>query len=68
MSFPFLAKKRQRKPKKNQEWTIQRHGQYWVHKTQDEVKAYKKTTQKLKKMSIRDPTKKPRVNPGVLEG
>ena len=26
----------------NQEWTIQRHGQHWVHKTQDEDKQNKK--------------------------
>ena len=26
----------------NQEWTIQRHGQHWVYKTQDEDKQNKK--------------------------
>jgi len=31
----------------NQEWTIQRNLQHWVHKTQDEDKA-KNTTQKTR--------------------
>ena len=39
----------------NQEWTIQRHCQHWVHKTEDEDK--KNTTQNIKKMSNTDPTK-----------
>jgi hypothetical protein len=29
----------------NREWTIQRNGQHWLHKTQDEDKANKNTTQ-----------------------
>jgi hypothetical protein len=29
----------------NQEWTIQRNWQHWVHKTQDEDKQNKKTAQ-----------------------
>jgi hypothetical protein len=29
-------------PKGNQEWTIQRNWQHWVHKTQDEDKQDKK--------------------------
>ena len=34
----------------NQEWTIQRHWQHWVHKTQDEDKQNKKTPdRKLKR-------------------
>jgi len=37
----------------NQEWTIQKHKQHWVHR--DENK--QKTTQKTKKMSNTDPTK-----------
>jgi len=34
-----------------------RHWQHWVHKTQDEAKQNKNTTQKAKKMSNRDPLK-----------
>ena len=30
----------------NQEWTIQRHWQHWVHKTQGEDKQNKKTLEK----------------------
>ena len=45
----------------NQEWTIQKHRQHWVHRTQDEDKQTNKqtttTTQKTKKMSNTDPTK-----------
>ena len=44
----------------NQEWTIQRHQQHWVHKTQDELNRQNKiqnTTQKAKKMSSTDPPK-----------
>ena len=37
----------------NQEWTIQRHRQHWVHKTQDKHN----TTQKTKEMSNKDLTK-----------
>jgi hypothetical protein len=40
----------------NQEWTIQRNWHQWVHKTQDENKQNKNTTQKPKKMSNTDPT------------
>jgi hypothetical protein len=40
----------------NQEWTIQRHWQHWVHKTQNEDKL-KNTTHKAKNMSNTDPTK-----------
>ena len=29
----------------NQQWTIQRNWQHWVHKTQDEDKQIKNTTQ-----------------------
>jgi len=36
----------------NQEWTIQRHWQHWVHKKQD----VDKQCRKLKKMSNSDPT------------
>ena len=43
----------------NHEWTIQRHWQYWVHKTQDEDKQNqhnkKQKTQKTKMMSNIDP-------------
>ena len=38
----------------NQEWTIQRNFQHWVHKTQDEDKQDKDTTQKTKTMSKTD--------------
>ena len=41
------------------EWTIQRHCQHWVNKTQDEDKQNKNTTQKTKKMS--------NMNPGARE-
>jgi len=41
----------------NQEWTIQRRCQHWVHKTQDENKQDKNTTQKTKTMSNTDPIK-----------
>jgi len=55
----------------NQEWTIQKHRQHWVHRTQDEDNNKEKqqqqqqqretttttTTQKTKKMSNKDPTK-----------
>ena len=41
----------------NQEWTIQRHGQHWVHITRDEDKQKKNTTQKIKTMSNIDPIK-----------
>ena len=34
---------RQKKPKGNQEWTIQRHLRYWTHKTEDEDKQNTKT-------------------------
>ena len=33
----------------NEEWTTQRHWQQWVHKTHDEDKQRKNTTQKTKK-------------------
>jgi hypothetical protein len=40
----------------NQEWTIQRHWQHWVHKKQDEDKQNTKTQhRKLQKMSNMDP-------------
>jgi hypothetical protein len=35
----------------NQEWTIQRNWQHWVHRTQDENKQNKNTTQQTTKMS-----------------
>jgi len=45
----------------NQEWTIQRHWQHWVHKTQDEDKQNTKTqhntTQKTKEMRNTNNTK-----------
>ena len=53
-----MESKRQRKPKGNQEWTIQRNGQHWIRKTQDEDKQNKTKTQKTKKMSNTDTTKK----------
>jgi len=43
--------------KANQEWTIQRHWQHRVYKTQNEDKQNKNTTQKTKKMSNTDPIK-----------
>ena len=42
----------------NQEWTIQRNRQHWVHKTQNEDKQNKKTQHiQTKPMSNTDPTK-----------
>jgi hypothetical protein len=38
----------------NQEWTIQRNWQHWVHKIRDEDKQNKNTTQKNKKMNNTD--------------
>ena len=40
----------------NKQWTIQRHWQHWVHKTQDKDKQNQSTAQKTKKMSNTDPT------------
>ena len=54
----WMESKRWRKPKGNQEWTIQRNGQHWIRKTQDEDKQNKTKTQKTKKMSNTDTTKK----------
>ena len=53
--------------KTNQLWTIQRHRQHWIHKTQDEDKQNKSTKQKTKKMSNTDPHQKPRLNQGAGE-
>jgi hypothetical protein len=41
----------------NQEWTIQRNWQHWVHQTQDEEMQNKNLTQKTEKMSNTDPSK-----------
>ena len=35
--------------RENQEWTIQRHWQLWMHKTQNEDKQNKKKDRKLKR-------------------
>jgi hypothetical protein len=45
----------------NQEWTIQRHWQNWVDKTQNEDKQSKRTTQITKKI------KKGNQNPQIEE-
>ena len=54
--------------KVNQEYTIQRHWQHWVHKTQDEDKYNKNTTQEANATSNTDPIKNWGVNPGTYEG
>jgi len=41
----------------NQEWKTHWHWQHWVHKTLDEGKQTKNTTQKTKKRSNTDPNK-----------
>jgi len=40
----------------NQQWTIQRNWQHWVHKTQDEDKLIKNTTQHTLDTSMRKQT------------
>ena len=50
----------------NQEWTIQKHGQPLAQHKQRRQKKF--TTQKTKKISNTDPTKKSRVNPCALNG
>jgi hypothetical protein len=47
--------------------TILRNWQHWVHKTQDEDKQNKNTTQKTKEMSNMNPTKNRGMNPGTHE-
>jgi hypothetical protein len=53
----------------NKEWTIQKHWQHWVSKTQDEDKQ-NKTIHHIKqiKLSNTDSIKKRGVDPGVREG
>jgi hypothetical protein len=40
----------------NQQWTIQRNWQHWVHKTQDEDKQIKNTTQHALDTTMSKPT------------
>ena len=40
----------------NQQWTIQRNWQHWVHKTQDEDKQIKNTTQHALDTTMRKQT------------
>ena len=49
----------------NEEWTTQRHWQQWVHKTHDEDKQRKNTTQKTKQHGLH---KNPGMDTGVREG
>ena len=60
--------------RRNQEWTIQRHRQHWVHKTQDEVKEttthnteiYKDEQHGSDKKTVSEPRRPGRVSSSCL--
>jgi hypothetical protein len=54
-SLPYRTNVRENQ-KGNQEWTIHRNWQHWVHKTQDEDKQNKNTTQYVLNTTMRKQT------------